>query len=174
MACLSITLASWLKRSARSTADLEVDNEEVSLERCRKNVILIIALTLLVLLLSNVAFAINQESEYIPVEIVQQVTDYPGLHEFLHPEIAGRVPLVLSSHLLPPKLELRKFGHPVHVRQDSGLRNGAFIRFRDYRVDAGKATVLLDYKVAGVSGRFLFTRTREGRWVLTDASIWEY
>src|SRR5206468_9699415 len=61
-------------------------------------------------------------------EIVTQVLNDPTLEAYLHPEVAGRVPLVMSDHLLLRGFTLTKFGAPVVVIRDAEAGRRPHIR----------------------------------------------
>ena len=109
----------------------------------------------------------------VPGAIVEQVINHSALQQFLHPRVPGRVPLVLSSHLLDPRLSLRKFGKPVQVVPGAQLKKGiAYLRFTGFTLKQNVATVEIRYNVEGVGGRFIFQR--DGNlWRLLKASVWE-
>ena len=111
----------------------------------------------------------------IPSSIVVQVLNHPKLQQFLHPEAPGRVPVVISAHLVDPRLSLRKFGKPVRIIPDSRLKNGdgAFLRFDNYSVKQNIAMVGIRYKAEGVGGDFRFRRSNDGSWKLIKAEVWE-
>jgi len=109
----------------------------------------------------------------VPTAIVEQVINHPDVQQFLHPDVPGRVPLVLSSHLLDPRLSLRKFGKPVRVVPDAHLKKGlAYLRFTRFTLKQNVVTVEVRYSVEGMGGRFSFQR--DGTlWRLLKAGMWE-
>jgi hypothetical protein len=109
----------------------------------------------------------------IPKSIVEQVLNHPQLQGFLHPEASGRVPVVISSHLVNPDLSLQKFGKPVRIVPDATLNSGAFLRFTDFEMGRVHTSVKIRYEIEGVGGSFRFRRSQDGSWKLIEAEIWE-
>lgn len=52
----------------------------------------------------------QQSQQLIPRAVLKLIIDHPALAGYLHPEVAGRVPLVISDHLLAPGVTPSKFG----------------------------------------------------------------
>lgn len=112
----------------------------------------------------------------VPAAIVEQVINHPAVQQFLHPESPSRVPLVLSSHLLDPRLSLRKFGRPVKILPDAKLKAGnkSYLRFVRYSIEHSVATVEVRLSYEGMGGKFRFRRDgRDLSWRLLDARVWE-
>ena len=82
----------------------------------------------------------------IPKSIVEQVLNHAKLQGFLHPEALGRVPVVISSHLINPRLPIRKFGKPVRIVPDAKLKSGAFLRFTNF--DVGQTLPMLESSIS--------------------------
>lgn len=110
----------------------------------------------------------------IPAEIIEQIINEPDLQAFLHPEVEGRIPLVISDHLIEPNIYLTKFGRPVRIISDHKLSAGPFLRFTCFTVQGSTATVKLEYKIEGVAAEYLFAGDMEGSWQFREAQIWEY
>ncbi len=109
----------------------------------------------------------------IPKSIVEQVLNHAKLQGFLHPEAPGRVPVVISSHLINPRLSIRKFGKPVRIVPDAKLKSGAFLRFTNFDVGQNVANVRIKYQSEGMGGRFRFRQSKNGLWKLIETEVWE-
>ena len=115
----------------------------------------------------------NRAAATVPTAIVEQVINHPDVEQFLHPDMPGRVPLVLSCHLVDPHLSLRKFGKSVRVVADAQRKKGvACLRFTQFTLKHNVATVEVQYSVEGMKGRFRFQRDGV-LWRLLKAGVWE-
>ena len=54
----------------------------------------------------------------VPRPVLKLIVDHPALAPYLHPEVVGRVPLVVSDHLLEPGVTPSKFGRPLQIVPD--------------------------------------------------------
>jgi hypothetical protein len=113
------------------------------------------------------------EHKTIPPAIVGQIIDHNDLQLFLHPEIEGRVPLIISEHLLQRNLSLSKFGEPVKILPESKLSDSAFLRFTHFKVKKDTAAIELEYKIEGVAAKYIFICDLHKGWQLRDSEIWE-
>lgn len=95
--------------------------------------------------------------------VVQAVLDAPALQAYLHPEVEGRVPLVLVTRM---DLDdgLRKFDAPVHVT-DAAPSDGTWLEITDVQPVSNGYAVAISYPVEGLTGRFEVSRDEEGRWI---------
>ncbi len=112
-------------------------------------------------------------SSLIPAVIAQLIIDHASLQPYLHPELPGRKPLVVSQRLLPLGVSLTKFGEPVVVRPDSRRTDGAFLRFEGFSDLSDVAVIRLAYPIEGLQGRFILTRSGTEPWVVRTADVWE-
>ena len=109
-----------------------------------------------------------------PIEtIVQAIIDYEGLQSFLHPEIAERVPLVISDHLINLNLYLKKFDTNVKIVPNEQAR-GAFLKFTSFDCKFDNyCNISFEYKVEGISGAAGVQIRKDGTVKLEKASIYE-
>jgi hypothetical protein len=108
----------------------------------------------------------NEKMSYPKEAIIQSIIDHKQLQPYLHPEIAGRVPLILSDHLIGPDLKLNKFKKRVTIVPDKDVK-GAYIRFTvfDCRKDITYTycNIAFEYPIESVSGA-------TGVWINRDGS----
>jgi hypothetical protein len=109
----------------------------------------------------------------IPEAIVRQVIDHTAFEVFLHPEIPGRVPLIISDHLLVPDIRLTQFGRPVVVVRDQEVESRPCLRFKDFEFKGSRVVVTFTYGVEGVRGQFDFIQANRGTWQLVAAKVSE-
>ena len=109
----------------------------------------------------------------VPGPVVRLVIDHPSLAGYLHPEVAGRVPLIISDHLLAVDIKLSKFGQPVRIVHDSEVGSRPHLRFLSFQVDGRRAKVTIEYKVEGVQSVFILEQGSNGWWKVVDATATE-
>jgi hypothetical protein len=113
--------------------------------------------------------ASGQESQQlIPRAVLKLIIDHPALAGYLHP---GRVPLVISDHLLAPGVTPSKFGQPVRILGDREVGSQPHLRFQSFEVRGARAKTVVEYKVEGVEAVFTLESTASGWWSVADAKI---
>ena len=80
----------------------------------------------------------QQSQQLVPRPVLKLIIDHPALAGYLHPEAAGRVPLVISDHLLAPGVTPSKFGQPVRILGDREVGSQPHIRFRSFEVQGAR------------------------------------
>ncbi len=113
----------------------------------------------------------QQSQQLIPRAVLKLVIDHPALAGYLHPEVAGRVPLVISDHLLAPGVTPSKFGQPVRILSDREVGSQPHIRFQSLEVEGSQAKTVIEYKVEGVEAVFILESTSSGWWKVVDAKV---
>jgi hypothetical protein len=105
----------------------------------------------------------------IPNEVVKQILKHPRLTAFFHPEIKGRVPIVIQSNFVDPNIKIIMYEKPVVVIPDSKkqLITNIYMSF----FEDGKVSI--SYPVEGLKGVFKFIPDTKGSWVLEEANVWE-
>lgn len=85
--------------------------------------------------------------------IIQSIFDLDRLQSYLHPEISGRVPLVVSDHLIGRKLKLNKFKKKVKIVSDKNI-SGAYIRFTAFecKEEPAYCNIAFEYPIEGIKG----------------------
>src|SRR6266705_5880080 len=116
----------------------------------------------------------QQSQQLIPRAVLKLIIDDPALAGYLHPEAAGRVPLVISDHLLAQGVTPSKFGQPVRILSDREVGSQPHIRFRSFEVRGARAKTVVEYKVEGVEAVFTLESTALGWWKVVDAKIAEH
>ena len=107
----------------------------------------------------------------IPRAVVKLIIDHPALAGYLHPEVAGRVPLVISNHLLADGVTPSKFGQPVRILGDREVGAQPHIRFKSFAMEGSRAKTVLEYDVEGVEAVFNLQRSDSGWWSVVDAQV---
>ena len=92
----------------------------------------------------------QQSRQLVPRAVLKLIIDHPALAGYLHPEVAGRVPLVISDHLLAPGVTPSKFGQPVRILSDREVGSQPHIRFQSFEVQGARAKTVIEYKVERV------------------------
>ncbi len=116
----------------------------------------------------------QQNQQLIPRAVLKLIIDHPALAGYLHPEVAGRVPLVISDHLLAPGVTPSKFGQPVRILSDREVGSQPHIRFQSFEVQGARAQTAIEYKVEGVKAVFTLEGTASGWWRVVDAKVAEH
>lgn len=109
----------------------------------------------------------------VPGPVVRLVIDHPALAVYLHPEVAGRVPLIISDNLLAADIKLSKFGQPVRIVHDLEVGAQPHIRFLSFQVDGRRAKATIEYKVEGVQAVFILEQRSSGWWKVVNATATE-
>ena len=116
----------------------------------------------------------QQSQQLIPRAVLKLIIDDPALSGYLHPEAAGRVPLVISDHLLAPGVTPSKFGQPVRILGDRDVGSQPHLRFRSFELRGARAKTVVEYKVEGVEAVFALESTASGWWSVVDAKVAEH
>jgi hypothetical protein len=106
----------------------------------------------------------QQSQPLIPRVVLKLIIEDPALAGYLHPELAGRVPLVISDHLLAPGVTPSKFGQPVRILSDREVSSQPHLRFESFKVKGSRAKAVIEYKVEGVVAMFVLESTSPGWW----------
>lgn len=141
----------------------------MNLKMIQKRSIIIALITVTIFGIYHSAITIASDKFMIPNEAVKQIFHHPHLTMFLHPEVKGRVPVVIQSNFVDPKLELILYGKPVIVIPDSKKQLITNIYFGFFK----NGEVSISYPVEGVKGIFTFVLDNKGRWKLKFADVWE-
>src|SRR6266496_5133160 len=92
-------MISW-GRGPPSTFNAQKDNPD---QRMRSVHFALVALSCMVLVAAGLgwagAAASQQSQALVPRAVLKLIIDHPALAPYLHPEVTGRVPLVVSDHL---------------------------------------------------------------------------
>jgi hypothetical protein len=107
-----------------------------------------------------------------PIEVSELVLKDPAVLEYLHLDQPGRQPLIVSSTLSHPDLELLALGYAIKlVPGDSPAASNAF-QFTKAKWSEDHATVEFSFPPEGLRGRFKFLRSA-GRWTISARKLWE-
>src|SRR2546426_12226485 len=117
--------------------------------------------------------AFQQSPPLVPRPALKLIVEHPALAPYLHPEVAGRVPLVVSDHLLEPGVTPSKFGQPLRIVPDREVGTQPHIRILTFKIDGSGAKATIEYKVEGVQGLFNLKRESNGWWSVVDAKVAE-
>ena len=120
-----------------------------------------------------VAIALPQSQPLVPRPVLKLIVDHPVLVPYLHPELAGRVPLVVSDHLLEPGVTPSKFGRPLRIVPDREVGTEPHLRILSFEVEGSRAKAVVEYKVERVQAVFDLRRDSKGWWTVTDAKVGE-
>ena len=134
-----------------------------------KKTITFFSIAILAFGISFAKVTIATDQWMIPNEVVKQVLQNPKLRMYLHPEVQGRVPVVIQSNFVDPKLKFILYGKPVIVVQDSKEQIVTNIYFSFFQ----KGDFSISYPVEGVKGTFSFVLDDNGYWKLKYAKVWE-
>lgn len=116
-----------------------------------------LCLALLVLLLPAVLTAADSPYQALSIEkIVQSIIDLPGLQPYLHPEVSGRVPLILLQGLVASETKLTKFDQPVLILPRKEIGERPFLELTRFEFKGESILIDFTYAVEGVVGNLVF------------------
>lgn len=118
-----------------------------------------------------VAVGLQQLQPLLPRPVLKLIVEHPALAPYVHPEIAGRVPLVVSDHLLEPGVTPSRFGQPLRIVPDREVGTKPHLRILSFDVDGFRAKAVVEYKVEGVQAIFDLRRDSKGWWTVVDATV---
>jgi hypothetical protein len=119
------------------------------------------------------AVAVPQSRPLVPRPVLKLIVEHPVLAPYLHPGAAGRVPLVVSDHLLEPGVTPSRFGQPLRIAHDRDVGTQPHLRILSFAVDGSRAKAVVEYKVEGVQAIFDLRRDSKGWWTVVDAKLVE-
>src|SRR5712671_1517184 len=117
--------------------------------------------------------ALLQSPPLVPRPVLKLIVEHPALAPYVHPEIAGRVSLVVSDHLLEPGITPSRFGQPLRIVHDRDVGTLPHLRILSFEVDGSRAKAVVDYRVKGVQAIFDLRRDSKGWWTVVDAKLVE-
>lgn len=84
--------------------------------------------------------------------IISMILNHPDLQSYLHPEVAGRLPVkVITTKEMGVDYSVEKYGMPVSFYRDKPEEiNNAFVQFRSFVVLNDECVFELVYPVEGV------------------------
>src|SRR5712664_3199471 len=89
------------------------------------------------------ATALPQSQALVPRPVLKLIVEHPALAPYLHPEIAGRAPLVVSDHLLEPGVTPSRFGQRLRIIPDGEVGSQAHLRILSFEVDGSQARAVV-------------------------------
>ncbi len=119
------------------------------------------------------AVSLQQSPALVPRPVLKLIVEHPVLAPYLHPEAAGRVPLVVSDHLLEPGVTPSRFGQPLRIVHDREVGTEPHLRILSFEVDGSRAKAVVEYEVEGVQAVFDLRRDAKGWWTVADAKVAE-
>src|SRR5256712_13968369 len=118
-----------------------------------------------------VAVGLQQPQPLLPRPALKLIVEHPALAPYLHPEIAGRLPLVVSDHLLEPGVTPSRFGQPLRIVPDREVGTKPHLRILSFEVDGSRAKAVVEYRVEGVRIEFDLRSNSHGWWTVADAKV---
>ena len=115
----------------------------------------------------------QQPPPLVPRPVLKLIVEHPVLAPYLHAEAPGRVPLVVSDHLLEPGVTPSRFGQPLRIVPDREVGTQPHLRILSFEVDGSLAKAVVEYKVKGVQAVFDLRRDSKGWWTVADAKVAE-
>jgi hypothetical protein len=119
------------------------------------------------------AAPLQQAQPLVPRPVLKLIVDDPALAPYLHPEVVGRVPLIVSDHLLEPGVTPSKFGQPLRIVHDRDVGTQPHLRVLSFEVDGSQAKAVVEYRVEGVQAVFDL-RQSKGWWTVVGAKVTEH
>src|SRR2546422_6092379 len=116
----------------------------------------------------------QQSQPLVPRPVLKLIVDHPALAPYPHPERVGRVPLVVSDHLLEPGVTPSKFGRPLQIVPDREVGTRPHLRILSFEVDGSQAKAVVEYRVESVQAVFDLRRDAKGWWTIVDAKVVEH
>jgi len=117
------------------------------------------------------AVGLQQSPALVPRPVLKLIVEHPVLAPYLHPDAAGRVPLVVSDHLLEPGVTPSRFGQPLRIVPDREVGTQPHLRILSFEVDGSRAKAVVEYRVEGVQAVFDLRRDAKGWWTVADANV---
>jgi len=114
---------------------------------------------------------LQQSPSLVPRPVLKLIVEHPVLAPYLHPDAAGRVPLVVSDHLLEPGVTPSRFGQPLRIVPDREVGTQPHLRILSFEVDGSRAKAVVEYRVEGVQAAFDLRRDAKGWWTVVDAKV---
>ena len=118
--------------------------------------------------------SLQQSPALVPRPVLKLIVEHPVLAPYLHPDAAGRVPLVVSDHLLEPGVTPSRFGQPLRIVPDREVGTQPHLRILSFEVDGSRAKAVVEYMVKGVQAVFDLRRDSKGWWTVADARVVEH
>jgi hypothetical protein len=105
--------------------------------------------------------------------VLQALLDGPALDGYLHPEVKGRIPLILLANgFVSPPPVLTAGGAPVRILPRDRIGKRPFLEVTSLEIDGASAAVGISYAVEGLVGR-VHLRRYEGVWHVVRTSAAE-
>src|SRR3989441_636556 len=117
------------------------------------------------------AVGLQQSPSLMPRPVLKLIVEHPVLAPYLHPEAPGRVPLLVSDHLLEPGVTPSRFGQPLRIVPDRELGTEPHLRILSFDVDGSRAKAVVEYRVEGVRIEFDLRSNSHGWWTVADAKV---
>ena len=117
------------------------------------------------------AVGLQQPQPLLPRPTLKLIVEHPALAPYFHPEIAGRVPLLVSDHLLEPGVTPSRFGQPLRIVPDREVGTKPHLRILSFEVDGSRAKAVVEYKVECVQAVFDLRHDAKGWWTVVDAKV---
>ncbi|UOG40536.1 hypothetical protein [Leptospira noguchii] len=134
----------------------------------------IFSLIFLILIANLTSHQTSQSSQIkVPKSIVSLVINHSEIVKFLHPKAKGRLPLILSDHLLESNIKLSKFKRPVQILSDIEIGSRPHIRFLSFQTDDRHAKTTIEYQIEGLNATFYFKLGKNEIWNITKTIIKE-
>src|SRR5258707_4947241 len=118
--------------------------------------------------------ALRQSQPLVPRPVLKLIVEHPALAPYLHPEIAGRAPLVVSDHLLEPGVTPSRFGQPLQIVPDREMGTRPHLRILSFEVDGARAKAVVEYRVEGVQAAVDLLGESNGGPTVVGANVAEY
>ena len=107
--------------------------------------------------------------------ILAAVLTHEQFAMYLHPDVPGRVPVIVSGAARPNAVSLELHGAAVISQPPEKLAaEQAFVDIERWSVEGDRANVVLAYEIEGVGASFRLEREASGRWVVTSADVAEH
>jgi hypothetical protein len=104
--------------------------------------------------------------------LLQALIDLPGLQPYWHPEVPGRIPLILLEGRFGRGHQLVKFGQPVRILPRSEVKDRPFLEITTFLVTEDGVRIGFRYRVEGVVGSVFFVR-KDRTWAAKETRIAE-
>jgi hypothetical protein len=103
-------------------------------------------------------------------DVVKLIIGDLALAAYLHPERPGRLPLLISDHLVTDGVTPSFSSQPVRFISDGELKSLPHLRFSSFELTGDQAQAAVDYEVERV--RVLFTlRNQPGWWSVVKSQV---
>lgn len=106
--------------------------------------------------------------------ILDMIIDHQEIQNYLHPEVEGRIPLVIKcTDSLGTDLSIEKFGKPVKLFNSlNQIENSPYFEVISFEFDSKNALFEIDYAIEGITIKGVMEK-KNSKWSFKDLEVFE-